>query len=61
MDQTFSYNEIGQLVGSTRQTTSYVYTYDVAGNRLARVVGATTYANTNAYTPARTRKSLTYG
>ena len=53
LDQSFTYDEVGELVGMNTQSTSYVYTYDASGNRLARVVGATTFNNTIANTSNR--------
>jgi RHS repeat-associated protein len=53
LDQSFSYDNLNRLTGVTQAASTIQYTYDATGNRTAKVIGGTSYANTVSATSNR--------
>lgn len=53
LNQTFSYDYLGQLQSATVGGTTYAFTYESDHNRTARIIGANTYTNGIAPTSNR--------
>ncbi|MDP3752142.1 MAG: Ig-like domain repeat protein [Polaromonas sp.] len=50
MDQTFAYDNLNRLVSATLGASSIQYSYDATGNRTAKAISGTSYANAIAPT-----------
>ncbi|MFS2032748.1 Ig-like domain repeat protein [Polaromonas sp. CT11-55] len=46
LDQSFGYDNLNRLISATLGSTAIQYSYDATGNRTAKVISGTSYANT---------------